>query len=152
MTGVSPVTPSGTFGLWPRVRDDRLFFGLIAGLVVLAWLSLWLWQQSPYARFLGHEEIGGTGSIGDGYLVLLALFVGGWTLMTVAMMLPTSLPLVAFFRTLVRRRSNRVWLVALLVLGYVGSLGRVRGRSCTSAIWASTRRSSASAGSTTTPG
>ena len=120
VTGVSPVTPSGTFGLWPRVRDDRLFFGLIALLIALAWLSLWLWQQSPHARFLGHEEIGGTGSIDDSYLVLLALFVGGWTLMTVAMMLPTSLPLVAFFRTLVRRRSNRVSLVALLVLGYVG--------------------------------
>ena len=113
-------TPSGTFGLWPRVRDDRLFFGLIGGLVVLAWLSLWLWQQSPYARFLGHEEIGGARSIGDGYLVLLALFVCGWTLMTVAMMLPTSMPLVAFFRTLVRKRSDRVLLVALLVLGYVG--------------------------------
>ena len=69
----SAVTPSGTFGLWPRVRDDRLFFGLIGGLVVLSWLSLWLWQQSPYARFLGHEEIGAAGSIGDGYLVLLAL-------------------------------------------------------------------------------
>ena len=116
----STVTPSGTFGLWPRVRDDRLFFGLIGGLVVLAWLSLWLWQESPYARFLGHEEIGAAGSIDDGYLVLLALFVGGWTLMTVAMMLPTSMPLVAFFRTLVRKRSDRVLLVALLVLGYVG--------------------------------
>ena len=120
MTGASPATPPGTFGLWPRVRHDRLFFGLIAGLVVLAWLSLWLWQQSPHARFLGHEEIGGTGPIDDGYLVLLALFVGGWTLMTIAMMLPTSLPVVAFFRTLVRRRSNHVSLVALLVLGYVG--------------------------------
>ena len=63
VTGASTVTPSGTFGLWPRVRDDRLFFGLIGGLVVLAWLSLWLWQQSPYARFLGHEEIGGTASM-----------------------------------------------------------------------------------------
>lgn len=120
VTGVSPVTPSGRFGLWPRVRDDRLFFGLIAGLVVLAWLSFWLWKQSPYARFLGHEEIGGTESPGQGYFVLLALFVGGWTLMTVAVMLPTSLPLVAFFRTLVRRRANRVSLVALLVVGYVG--------------------------------
>ena len=120
MTGASTVTPSGTIGLWPRVRNDRLFFGLISGLVVLSWLSLWLWQQSPYARFLGHEEIGGAGSIGDGYLVLLALFVGGWTLMTVAMMLPTSMPLVAFFRTLVRKRADRVSLVVLLVLGYVG--------------------------------
>jgi predicted metal-binding membrane protein len=120
VTGAATVTPPVTFGLWPRVRNDRLFFGLIALLIALAWLSLWLWQQSPQARFLGHEEIGGTASLSQGYLVLLALFVGGWTLMTVAMMLPTSLPLIAFFRTLVRRRSNRVSLVALLVLGYVG--------------------------------
>lgn len=120
VTGVSPVAPSGRFGLWPRVRDDRLFFGLIVLLIVLAWLSLWIWRQSPHGRFLGHEEIAGTASVGQGYLVLLALFVGGWTLMTVAMMLPTSLPLVAFFRTLVRRRPHRVALVALLVVGYVG--------------------------------
>ncbi|MGH3065030.1 MAG: DUF2182 domain-containing protein [Gaiellaceae bacterium] len=119
VTGALPGTPPGTFGLSPRVRDDRLFFGLVALLVTLAWLSIWLWQQSPYARFLGHEEIGGTASVGQGYLVVLALFVGGWTLMTVAMMLPTSLPLVAFFRTLVRRRPHRASLVALLVVGYV---------------------------------
>ncbi len=119
VTGVSPVTPAGRLGLWPTVRDDRLVFGLIALLIVFAWTSLWLWQQSPYARFLGHEEIGGTESSSPGYLVLLGLFVGGWTLMIVAMMLPTSLPLVAFFRTMVRRRANRASLVALLVVGYV---------------------------------
>jgi predicted metal-binding membrane protein len=53
------------------------------------------------------------------YLRLLAFFVAGWTLMTVAMMLPTSLPLVAFFRTLVRERAQRGSLVLLLVLGYL---------------------------------
>ena len=119
VTGVSPVTPPGTFGLWPRVRHDRLFFGLIAGLIVLAWLSLWLWRQSPQGRFLGHEAVGDLEPLGDGYFKLLALFVAGWTLMTVAMMLPTSLPLVAFFRSLVRKRSDHVTLVTLLVLGYV---------------------------------
>ncbi len=120
VAGVSPVTPGGRFGLWPRVRDDRLFFGLIALLIVLAWVSLWLWQRSPHGRFLSHEEIVGTVSLGDGYLTLFALFVAGWTVMTVAMMLPTSLPLVAFFRTFVRTRPNRVSLVSLLVAGYVG--------------------------------
>jgi predicted metal-binding membrane protein len=120
VTGASPVAPSGTFGLWPRVRDDRLFFGLIALLIVFAWLGLWLWQQSPQGRFLSHQEIAGAESLGDGYLALLALFVAGWTVMTVAMMLPTSLALVAFFRTFVRARPNRVLLVSLLVVGYVG--------------------------------
>jgi predicted metal-binding membrane protein len=103
--------------MWPRVRDDRLFLSLIGGLIVLAWLTLWLWSESPYARFLGHEE--GGGDIGEGYPALLLLFVAGWTLMTVAMMLPTSLPLVAVFRSLVRRRPNAGALVALVVLGYL---------------------------------
>ena len=40
--------------------------------------------------------------------------------MTVAMMLPTSLPLVALFYSFVRARPQRVRLTALLVLGYVG--------------------------------
>lgn len=120
VAGVSPATQAGRIGLWSRVRDDRLFFGLIALLILLAWLSLWLWQRSPYGRFLSHEEIGGTPSIGTGYVTLLAVFVVGWTVMTIGMMLPTSLPLVAFFHSLVRTRANRVALVLLLVLGYVG--------------------------------
>jgi len=120
VAGVAPVAPGGALGLWPRVRADRLFFGLIALLIVLAWLGLWLWQQLPQGRFLSHEEIAGAESLGGGYLTLLGLFVAGWTLMTVAMMLPTSLPLVAFFRTFVRARPNPVLLVSLLVVGYVG--------------------------------
>ena len=121
----STVTPSGTFGLWPRVRDNRSSLALSAG-----WSS---WHGSasgsgtiPVRPLPGPRGVGAAGSIGDGYLVLLALFVGGWTLMTVAMMLPTSMPLVAFFRTLVRKRSDRVLLVACL---YSGSrrLGRLCG-------------------------
>jgi predicted metal-binding membrane protein len=40
--------------------------------------------------------------------------------MTVAMMLPTSLPLLELFRRLTRRRPDRMALVALLVAGYLG--------------------------------
>jgi predicted metal-binding membrane protein len=104
--------------MWPRVRDDKLFLSLTGGLIALAWLTLWLWSESPYGRFLSHKE-GGEGSLGEGYLPLLLVFVAGWTLMTVAMMLPTSLPLVAIFRSLVRRRANAGILVALVVAGYV---------------------------------
>ena len=117
--GAASTTPVSQFGLWPRVRADRLFFALVAGLILLAWLSLWRWRESPYGRFLGHEEVEGVDSLGSGYPALLAVFVVGWTLMTIAMMLPTSLPLVAFFRAFVRSRPNPGALVLLLVAGYV---------------------------------
>jgi predicted metal-binding membrane protein len=104
--------------VWPRVRDDKLFLSLVGGLIALAWLTLWLWSETPYGRFLSHEE-GGAAGLGEDYLALLLVFVAGWTLMTVAMMLPTSLPVVAFFRSLVRRRPDARTLVALVVLGYL---------------------------------
>jgi predicted metal-binding membrane protein len=105
--------------MWPRVREQRLFLTLITGLIGVAWLSLWIWKQSPYGRFLNHQENEGVHSLGDQYLVLVILFVAGWTLMTAAMMLPTSLPLVATFRAIVRRRADRARLVALLIVGYL---------------------------------
>ena len=111
--------PPAAFGLWPRVRADRLFLALMLALVALAWLALVLWESSPYSGFLthraGHHGIAFSGA----YLRLLVFFVAGWALMTVAMMLPTSLPLVAFFQALVRERSDRKRLVALLVTGYL---------------------------------
>jgi predicted metal-binding membrane protein len=104
--------------MWPRVREDKLFLSVTGALVALAWLTLWLWSESPYGRFLSHEE-GGEAGLGEDYLALLLVFVAGWTLMTVAMMLPTSLPLVAVFRSLVRRRPNARSLVVLVVAGYL---------------------------------
>jgi predicted metal-binding membrane protein len=104
--------------MWPRVSDRRVFLALLAALVALTWLALWLWGQSPHGRFLSHEEIGHThGS--DSYVVLAALFVAAWTLMTMAMMLPTSLPLVALFHSFVRKRADQGRLVALLLAGYL---------------------------------
>jgi predicted metal-binding membrane protein len=106
-------------GLWPRVRAPRLFIGVVGTLVVLSWIALVLWSWSPYSRFLSHEGVGDVAAFSDDYAALLVLFVAGWTLMTVAMMLPTRLPLLAFFQSLVRSRPDRVSLVALLVTGYL---------------------------------
>ena len=39
--------------------------------------------------------------------------------MTSAMMLPTTIPLVAMFRRLTRRRPQGTWLVSLLLIGYL---------------------------------
>ncbi len=102
-----------------RTDNDRKIFLLVLGaLIALAWLVLVIWGQSPYGRFLRHESLADT-SLADGPLLALA-FVAGWTLMTVAMMLPTSLPLVTLFRGLVRRRADRRRLVLLLLAGYLG--------------------------------
>lgn len=81
-----------------------------------AWLALWLAQDSAFGFLHHHHHLGHFG----GPSPLLALvFVGGWTVMTVAMMLPTSLPILTAFQTLARGRSDRSLLVALVIAGYL---------------------------------
>ena len=107
--------------MWAAYDDRRPFLIVMAALIAITWLALWIWSISPYARFLGHEEIGDLGSaFGGQYLALLGVFVAGWTLMTIAMMLPTSLPLVMLFHRLTRQRSDRLRLVVSLIVGYLG--------------------------------
>ena len=99
-----------------RVLANRTYFlPLMGALIALAWLTLWVWGQSPYGRFLSHHGLEAV----RGNAALMLVFVAGWTLMVVAMMLPTSLPLVALFRALVRGRPDRARLTALLVAGYL---------------------------------
>ena len=93
------------------MADRRAFFGLMASLVGLAWWALWIWDRSPYGRYLGHRQIG---EIGAGSLLFpITLYLVGWTLMTVAMMLPTTLPLLEIFRRLTVQREDRSQLLAL---------------------------------------
>ncbi len=113
-----PATP-GTLGLWPRIRDQRPALVAISGLIALAWLTLWIWKSSSYGRFLDHRENEGVHTLGGHYLIIALVFVAGWTLMTVAMMLPTSLPLVATFLAITRRRDDRLQLTSLVILGYL---------------------------------
>ena len=102
--------------MWAAPHDDRrLFAVLMVALIALAWLALWVWGQSPYGRFLSHHSLEAV----RGNAALMLVFVAGWTLMVVAMMLPTSLPLVALFRTLVRGRPDRAQLTVLLIAGYL---------------------------------
>ncbi len=107
--------------MWAARNDDRrLFAVLVATLVALTWLALGIWSLSPYSRFLDHQLLGELDfAISREYLVFLSIFVAGWTLMLVAMMLPTSMPLVLLFRRLTLRRSDSSRLVALLITGYL---------------------------------
>jgi predicted metal-binding membrane protein len=97
-----------------RSVGGPLLLPAIALLVVAAWAALWMWERSPEARFLHHA--GGTGAPA---IVETALFVTGWAVMTVAMMLPTTVPLVRLFRALVSRRPHPARLVVLLLGGYL---------------------------------
>src|SRR5829696_7950533 len=94
-------------------RDQAILGGLLVGLAVAAWLALVLWDTSPYGHYLHHE-----GTVGP-LAVEAWLFAIGWLLMTVAMMLPSSVPLVMTFAALVGRRHHPPTLVVLLLVGYL---------------------------------
>ena len=96
----------------PR-RDRAILGGSLVALTVVAWLALWVWESSPAVPYLRHD--GGGGPVP----LEVALFTGGWILMIVAMMLPSSVPLVVTFGALVGRRRRPWVLVALLLVGYL---------------------------------
>jgi len=113
-------SPLQSFTIPSRWSGRKVFLGSMGSLILLAWLILWLWGQSPYGRYLNHEQLGDIGFDGAGSILLaVTLYVAGWTLMTVAMMLPTTLPLLEIFRRLTARRSDRLQLLALLIAGYL---------------------------------
>ena len=112
----------------------------LVALIALAWLVLWVWERSPSGRFLRHAAppaaaVAGIPSHDGSEMVhtaaghghngthhgeaALPVVVAGWTLMTAAMMLPTTLPLLALFHGITRRRPDRPLLVALLIAGYL---------------------------------
>ena len=101
--------------MYARTHDRRLFTALFISLVTMAWLALWGLGQSSFGKSLHHHALGGAAC--DPALLLLA--VVGWLVMIVAMMLPTSLPLVEMFVAMTRRRPDRWRLVGLLVGGYL---------------------------------
>jgi predicted metal-binding membrane protein len=108
----------------PRVSERNIFFWTIGSLIALAWLTLWIWDRSPYGRYLQHDQLGEIGLDAPGSAVLAAtLYLTGWLLMTVAMMLPTVLPLLEIFRRLTAQRPERAKLLAVVVVGYLSIWG-----------------------------
>jgi predicted metal-binding membrane protein len=61
------------------------------------------------------------GAGGHGGAVSFLSFFTSWTIMTVAMMLPTSLPVLATLHTFASRRADRWLLVSLATAGYLGT-------------------------------
>lgn len=105
----------------PRSGERKIFYCTIGSLIALAWLTLWIWDQSPYGRYLDHGQLAeiGFNSAPGSITLAITLYLTGWTLMTVAMMLPTVIPLLENFRRLTSHRPERAQLLALVIAGYL---------------------------------
>src|SRR5712691_8373232 len=91
---------------------------LSASVIVLAgaaWLVLWKTGGSAHGSMHHHHAAMATSSAAP--LFSMALFVASWTVMTIAMMLPTSLPVLTTFEVVARDRTDRALLMALVVAG-----------------------------------
>ncbi len=124
-------------GAFRTLDDARWYWAAIATLALGAWIALWLLGASSHAGLPGHQASNvpvdaaspHVGTIrhdsrqppAPSGFPRLAGFVLGWTFMTVAMMLPSSLPLLNLFRRTVTAYANRHRLLLLLVLGYLGA-------------------------------
>jgi predicted metal-binding membrane protein len=102
-------------GSVPPAVERAILFSSILILALAAWAALWFADDfangALHVHHLGHYA-GGSGS-------MVLLFVGGWTVMVVAMMLPTTLPIISTFHTIARTREDRFSLVGLVVAGYI---------------------------------
>lgn len=111
------------------VSRPNLFWPLFVALTASAWIALWIWDTSPYSRYLHHVNWPDIPladalcrAMPGGPVALAALLhAGAWLLMITAMMLPTTVPLLEVFRRLTAHRADRRVLLTLVVLGYVGA-------------------------------
>jgi len=106
-------------------RDTALAL-LLAGLSIAAWLALWSWSASPYARYAAHDGwLDATAfaalcrALPGGTLVVpAALYALAWVLMIAAMMLPTTYPVLGIFRVMTRSRGDARRLLVLVLAGF----------------------------------
>jgi predicted metal-binding membrane protein len=96
---------------------------MLAALVAVGWVSLWAWQQSSPGHGAGGPH--GGSAVGGMSPTELPAFAAAWTLMVIAMMLPSAIPFVAEFDAVTARERqtwrSRLWPVVLLVAGYAAA-------------------------------
>jgi predicted metal-binding membrane protein len=95
-----------------RATSAALIVGLAAG----GWGALLLWNASPHARFLDHDGLA-EATLGHG--TRLAVFLVGWVLMLLAMMLPSTYPMMVALQRVVAGRPRPGTRLAALVGGYL---------------------------------
>lgn len=107
----------------PPVVERVVLISSILLLALAAWLAIWL--SGDFAHSLLHlHKLDHHAHKLDHHAwtsgTFMLLFIGGWTVMTVAMMLPTSLPVITIFQTFAGSRRDRSILIILLIIGYLG--------------------------------
>jgi len=107
---------SGFRSLAPQANGRTALAVCILLIAAGAWLALWLLDNPSQPSHHLHRHSGEHSETSD---LALLLFVVGWTLMTVAMMLPTSLPVLTAFHTIAGRRGDRSLLMVLVITGYL---------------------------------
>jgi predicted metal-binding membrane protein len=101
-----------------RIGLPALVMAMSAG----AWLLTWRLGDSTWGPWLHrHASVAGDPTHHLGSVALGGIFVVGWIVMTTAMMLPTTLPLVGMFQRLIAARADRLALTASLVAGYLSA-------------------------------
>jgi predicted metal-binding membrane protein len=95
---------------------------LLTAISAGAWVLTWRLGDSAWGPwFHGHALLTGGPTHHVSAAAAGGMFVMGWIVMTTAMMLPTTLPLVAMFQRLTSVRADRVRLMTSLVAGYLSS-------------------------------
>jgi len=112
-------------------RHRRVFLPVLGALVALAWVAIWAWARTPYGRYMDHGDWTASGPAAflcrvvpaGGVVVPAALYGMAWILMSIAMMLPSTLPLFTAFERLIAQRTDRTRLLTLLGAGYLAVWG-----------------------------
>jgi predicted metal-binding membrane protein len=113
----------------PPPAHARTALALVVALVAFAWLALAGWSASPWRRWLDHgawSDLAWLASLcralpAGEILVPTLAYAAAWVLMITAMMLPTTLPLLAMFRRIVASRDDAGTLMAAVVGGYASA-------------------------------
>ena len=101
-----------------RIGLPALVMAMSAG----AWLLTWRLSDSSWGHWLhGHAALAGGPAPPLGAVAVGGVFVVGWIVMTTAMMLPTTLPLVSMFQRLTAGRADRLRLTVSLIAGYLSA-------------------------------
>lgn len=112
-------------GALARAWNRGVLVGSVSLLAAAAWFTLWAFGTALHGPI--HHHAGAASA-------LVWVFIGGWTVMTIAMMLPTSLPLIMTFHTIAGPRRDRPLLVALVIIGYLAMWAIVGGAAYLSSI------------------
>jgi predicted metal-binding membrane protein len=98
----------------PAIAHAAVALPFVVALCLLAWLALAVWSASPWQRLLDHgnwSDLAWLAALcravpaGEALVPALA-YALAWLLMIAAMMLPTTLPLLALFRRIATPRRG----------------------------------------------